>query len=79
MTLDSLISSIVSNLVNPAIYLLMAVALIIFFWGVYEYIRDAGDATARATGANHMLYGVIGLAVMLSAAGIVNLVISFFR
>lgn len=70
----SVISPIISNVVNPVVELMFAVALIVFVWGVVEMLMKGGDADARTKGRNHMLGGVIGMLIMMSAWGIVNLI-----
>ena len=70
----SVISPIIANIVNPIVELMFAVALIVFVWGVVEMMLKGGDAEARSKGRNHMLGGVIGMVIMMSAWGIVNLI-----
>lgn len=73
-TFASVINPIISNVVNPVVELMFAVALIVFVWGVVEMLMKGGDADARTKGRNHMLGGVIGMLIMMSAWGIVNLI-----
>ena len=76
-TADEVIGKINDAIVNPAIKLLFAVALIVFLWGVVEMLTNKDDAEKLATGRKHMFWGVIGLVIMVSAIGIVNIIISF--
>ncbi|MDD5318290.1 MAG: hypothetical protein PHF79_00500 [Candidatus Pacebacteria bacterium] len=62
-------------IVNPLILLMFAVALLVFLWGVFEFVRSSDSDDARATGQRHMLWGIVGLAIMISAFGIVNVII----
>jgi hypothetical protein len=58
---------------------LMAVAFIVFLWGVYKYfIYGAASDTERATGKQFTFWGVIGFVVILSLWGIVNLLMGTF-
>lgn len=75
---NKLMTAILTNIVNPAIIVLFAIALLVFVWGVLQYVRNADDADARAEGSRHMLYGVIGLAIMISAFAIVRFVVNTF-
>ncbi len=55
----------------------MAIAFIVFIWGVYNYfIKGADDETSRSTGRQFTLWGVIGFVVILSLWGLVNLFMS---
>lgn len=70
------IKGIINNLLVP---LLMAVAFIVFLFGVYKYfIQGAADETSRTDGKQFTLWGVIGFVVILSLWGIVNLVMGTF-
>ncbi len=71
----SLIQRILTNIVNPVITLGVVVAVVIFLWGVFEFIRNAESADARKQGGMHILFGAIGLFIMASAYGILNLIL----
>jgi hypothetical protein len=59
--------------------ILMAIAFIVFLWGVYKYFIYGADSDAeRATGKQFVLWGVIGFAVIFSVWGLVNVVRSVF-
>ena len=75
----SLINRILDNIVNPLIMLMIAVAVIYFLWGVFEFIRNAESSEERKKGGMHMLFGALGLFIMVSAYGILNLIISTIR
>jgi TRAP-type C4-dicarboxylate transport system permease small subunit len=71
---DTFLSSVAHNVVNPFLALLGAIALLVFIWGMFEFIRDSGSDTGREKGRQHMTYGVIGLFIMISAFGIINII-----
>jgi uncharacterized membrane protein YidH (DUF202 family) len=50
---------------------------LIFIWGVVEFIKNADNAEERETGKMHMIWGVIGLAIMVSFAGIIGIIKNF--
>ena len=74
--IDSLILKINKVIINPAIGFIFAVALATFLFGVVEFILKKESDEGRATGKQHMLWGIIGMAIMLGAFGIINLIIS---
>jgi len=51
----------------PLITLMLAVAFLVFLYGCFEFIMGANNETARETGRKHILWGIIGLFVMLTA------------
>lgn len=62
----------------PLISLLMGAALLFFLWGIFRYIAGAEGDEARETGKRHMLWGIIGLVVMVSALAILELATATF-
>lgn len=62
----------------PLIGLLMAVAFLVFLWGAFEYVKNSDNQAARETGRNHLLYGTIGMLVMLSAWAILSIAAGTF-
>ena len=72
------LSNLDQYVLNPLILLVFAVATLIFFFGIFELIRDsqsgkeAGDAKAK------VLWGLVGMFIMMSAYGLVHLIINTF-
>jgi hypothetical protein len=62
----------IQDLVRIAIPLLVAVALLVFFWGLVQFIANAGDDDKRKEGKQHMIWGIVGLFVMVSVWGLVG-------
>ena len=62
----------------PLITLMMAVALLVFLYGAFEYVKNANNEGGRETGARHLLYGVIGMLVMLSALALLSIAAGTF-
>lgn len=65
----ALFFDIINNILIPAVF---ALAFLFFIWGVFRYVV-AGNEESRAEGQRIMLWGVIGLFVMVSVWGLVNL------
>jgi hypothetical protein len=63
------------NLINQILVpVLMAIAFIVFLWGIYKYfILGAANEEDRANGRQFALWGVLGFVVILSLWGLVNL------
>jgi ABC-type thiamin/hydroxymethylpyrimidine transport system permease subunit len=62
----------------PLISLLMGLALLFFLYGAAQFIINAGDENARATGRQHMLWGIIGIVVMIAALAIIRIAAATF-
>lgn len=61
-------------IVNQVIPMLLALAVLVFLWGIVKFIANAGDEEARAGGVRHMVGGMIGLFVMVAFWGIIGYV-----
>ena len=72
---NTLIQNILTNIVNPLVILMVGVAVIFFLWGVFEFIRNADSSEERKKGGMHMLYGALGLFIMSTAYGVLNLIL----
>jgi uncharacterized membrane protein len=66
------VDPIISNIVNPLLLLVFAVALVVFVYGVLQVVW--GGEEARKKGKASMVGGIIGMFIMTSAWGIIYLV-----
>lgn len=55
---------------KSVIPLIVTIALVVFMYGVVEYMINADKEEKRAEGRKYMLWGIISLFVMLSIFGI---------
>jgi len=69
-----ILTKIKSEILTPITYLLFAVATGYFLFGVLMFIQNQDDETARTAGKQHMFWGIIGIAIMLSVWGILNVI-----
>ncbi len=69
-----LLDKIKTEIVNPAIYLLLALAAVYFVWGVFTFVSNYENPEAQEAGKKHMIWGIIGVAIMLSAFGIMRMI-----
>ena len=73
---NRLLQNIIDQIVTPVIYLLLAVAIIYFVLGVMTFIRNADSAEKREEGFKHIMWGIIGIFIMVSAKGIINIILA---
>jgi len=73
---DSLLDRIKGTL-NTVITILFVLVTLYFIWGVVKYVSAAGDEAKLKAGKQHMIWGIIGMAVMAGAWGIVNLIVNY--
>ena len=67
------------DFLNSIIPILFAIATIVFLWGVILYITSGGDEEKRKEGRSYIIFGLIGLFVMVAIWGIVNVLLDFFN
>jgi hypothetical protein len=74
-----LINKIVTEILNPLIGLMFAVAFAFFIWGVIEFIWNAGNEEKRTTGKQHIVWGLAGLLIMSAVWGIIAIIKNFVK
>ena len=72
---EQLLLNVNTFILNPLIFLMIGIAALYFVIGVVQYIIGTEDETKRTSGRNHMFWGIIGLFIMLSVFGIIDLII----
>jgi hypothetical protein len=63
----------IGEFLNAVVPVLIALAVVYFVWGVISYVIS-DDEEAKAKGKDRIIYGIIGLAVIIGLWGLVNLV-----
>lgn len=71
---NSIVPKIVDNIVMPLLGLLFFLTLLIFIWGLFGFFTGSEDATKRKEGQQHILWGVVGMFIMVCVYGILRLV-----
>lgn len=61
-----ILGKVIDNIVNPLIYFMIGLAVIYFLYGVFNFVRNAESPEKRVEGARHILWGIVGIAIMLS-------------
>lgn len=77
-TFDEVIFGINKTIINPLIQFAFIVAFVVFIWGIMQFIRNADNPDERKKGQDHMIWGIIGLSVMLAVYGIITILTKTF-
>jgi hypothetical protein len=64
---------LIGNIINALVPIVVALALLYFFWGLARYILSAGDDGGKSEARMQMIWGIIALFVIVSVWGIVGL------
>jgi hypothetical protein len=66
--------NIAGDVLNRVIPLIIAITLIVFFWGLVSYVTAAGGGKGQENGKKIMIAGITALFVMVSIWGIIRLI-----
>jgi hypothetical protein len=79
MTFAQFANTIVGLIDWVLVPLIFALAFFAFLWGILNYfIIGATDETKREEGKQFLIYGLLGLVVLFSVWGLVNVVLFTF-
>ena len=77
--IDTFISKVNKVIVNPLILLLFGLALMYFLWGLFNFISNQDNEDERTSGKMHMMYGIIGMTIMMSVFAIMQIILNTFN
>ncbi len=71
---DSFVKKLAEVILNPFIVLLFAIALLYFLIGVFKFLSNTENADEREVGKSHMIWGIIGMFIMMSVFAIMQII-----
>ncbi|OGI57626.1 hypothetical protein A2906_00120 [Candidatus Nomurabacteria bacterium RIFCSPLOWO2_01_FULL_37_25] len=63
---------VIGNVLNAVVPILIALGVVYFVWGVVTYVIS-NDEEAKEKGRNRIIFGIIGLAIIIGLWGLVNI------
>lgn len=70
----NLVNPLINIIVYPIVQLMFGLAVLYFVWGALQFVLHGSDETAREKGKSTMLWGSVGIFIMVSAWGIIYLI-----
>ncbi|MFA5999587.1 MAG: pilin [Candidatus Paceibacterota bacterium] len=67
----------IGDILNAVLPVLIALGVVYFVWGVVQFVIS-DDEEAKTAGRNRIVYGIIGLAVIIGVWGLVAIVRNTF-
>ncbi|MFA6324934.1 MAG: pilin [Candidatus Paceibacterota bacterium] len=67
----------IGSILNTLVPVLIALAVVYFIWGVVQYVISS-DEEAKKSGKMRMIWGIIGLVVIVGVWGLVGIVTNTF-
>lgn len=75
-SIDSFIGKVDTIIINPIITLLFALAVVFFLYGALQFFTNQENEEKKTQGKMHMIWGVVGITVMIGVFGLMNLILN---
>lgn len=59
--------------IGPAMQVVFAAGFLLFMWGLVQFLWNLDEGGAQDEGKQHMFWGIIGMFIMVSVWGIINI------
>jgi len=76
---EELLERIITFVIDPALRVVFTLGLLFFMWGLVEFLWKVKDGQPSQEGKMHMVYGLIGMLIMVSVYGIIALIVNTFE
>jgi hypothetical protein len=70
---------VLQNIVDTIIPFVVGLAVLVFIYGVFNFVTSAGDEEARANAKQFIIWGIIAIFVMVSVWGLVRILSGTFN
>jgi uncharacterized membrane protein YidH (DUF202 family) len=77
--LDAFILKVDQMIIDPLIGLLFALAIMYFLYGMVQFLLNQDNDEKKTTGKSHMIWGIVGITIMLGVFTILNIVLDTFQ
>ena len=75
-SLDQFIFNVNKMIINPLILFLFALAVVYLLYGIFEFISNQENEEAKTKGKSHMIWGIIGITIMMGVWTIMSIVLN---
>ena len=79
VTFKLLVDFIICNINTAVIPLIFGLAVVMFIWGVVQFVIHTDEEAKKEQGRQFMLWGIIALAVMVGVWGLVHIFTNTFN
>ncbi len=70
---EQILEKVITEVFSPIYQAIVGVAFLYFLYGVVMFIINMNDPEKKNTGKQHLLWGTVGLFIMLSVGGLLQL------
>ncbi|HUO56074.1 MAG TPA: hypothetical protein VMU27_01420 [Candidatus Paceibacterota bacterium] len=78
VSVDSLITKFGVYIIDPILLVIFAAGFFMFMWGLFQFMLNVNRGEDTSAGKQHMIYGTIGMVIMVSVYGIIGLLDNTF-
>ena len=75
---EELLDKMITLIIDPALRVVFTLGLFLFLWGVVEFLFKLSKGEVSKEGKNHMIWGLVGMLIMVSVYGIIALIVNTF-
>lgn len=75
---NAFIENIETFIIQPIVVLLLVAGVAYFVWAVAMFIFNSDNPEERKKGTQHLLWGVLGIVIMVGVLGIIRIATSTF-
>ncbi len=72
----TLLEEIKAHILGPFVILLFGAALILFLYGLVQFLMSGDVSSGNKEGKDVMIWGLIGMAIMVAVYGIEDLIVN---
>ena len=76
--LNEFVGQLTLRIIQPLVVLLLTAGVAYFIWAVAMYIWSSDSADERKKGTQHLIWGVLGIVVMVGVIGILRIATATF-
>ena len=69
-----LLNNFQTYIVDPAMLLVFTAGFFVFIWGLVQFMWHLKDGADHNEGVQHMLWGIVGMFIMVSVWGILAMI-----
>lgn len=74
----AVMGAIVGSIIDPVVLLIFSAGVFLFTWGLVVFLLNLESSDKRQVGVRHMIWGILGVFIMATVFGIINIVTETF-
>jgi predicted cobalt transporter CbtA len=75
---SNIIAKITSEILQPAAEVVFAAGFLLFLWGLVKFLYNLNEGGENQEGKDHMIWGIVGMVIMVSIWSIISLITNTF-